>query len=82
MKNQLFLTMLNQISQHLKARIQQFPASDKILFNNKLIEINPQYFESIPEIDRVHRRRPGGNPCCRKFLSQLHKSWRFSLQRS
>lgn len=49
MKNQLFLTMLNQISQHLKARIQQFPASDKILFNNKLIEINPQYFESIPE---------------------------------
>src|SRR3989344_709988 len=41
--------MLQKISQELKAKIQQFPASDKILFNNKLIEINQDHFEPIPE---------------------------------
>src|SRR3989344_1620220 len=40
--------MLTEISNFLKARIQQFPSSDKILFNNKLIEIRKDNFESIP----------------------------------
>lgn len=39
--------MLDTISQHLKAKIQQFPSSDKILFNNKLLEINKAHFEPI-----------------------------------
>lgn len=41
--------MLNKISQHLKAKIRQFPLSDQILFNNKLIEINKNNFALIPE---------------------------------
>lgn len=41
--------MLHKISQELKARIQQFPASDKILFNNKQIEIDARHFQPIPE---------------------------------
>ncbi|MDO8511065.1 MAG: hypothetical protein Q7S55_02765 [Nanoarchaeota archaeon] len=40
--------MLNKISKELKEKIQQFPSSDKILFNNKLIEINKNNFEQIP----------------------------------
>jgi len=39
--------MLSIISQHLKERIRQFPTSDKIIFNNRLIEINKAYFSPI-----------------------------------
>ncbi len=39
--------MLDKISTYLKARIQQFPSSDKIIFNNKFLEINKNNFESI-----------------------------------
>ncbi len=44
-----FLTMLDKISRHLKAKIQQFPLSDQIIFNNKLIEINKDNFQPILE---------------------------------
>lgn len=39
--------MLNTISQELKQKIKQFPLSDNIIFNNKLVEINKNHFESI-----------------------------------
>lgn len=39
--------MLDAISKYLKEKIQQFPSSDKILLNNKEIEINKVNFESI-----------------------------------
>ena len=42
--------MLKEISNHLKAKIQQFPASDRIIFNNKLIEINQDHFQPLPEL--------------------------------
>lgn len=42
--------MLNKISQHLKAKIQQFPLSDKLIFNNKLIEIDSAHFQPISEL--------------------------------
>lgn len=41
--------MLDKISQYLKAKIQQFPPSDKIIFNNRLLEINKDNFQTIPE---------------------------------
>lgn len=41
--------MLKEISTYLIGKIQQFPTSDKILFNNKLIEINKDNFQPIPE---------------------------------
>ncbi len=42
-------SMLKKISTYLIGKIQQFPVSDKILFNNKLIEINQEHFHPIPE---------------------------------
>jgi len=41
--------MLDKVSLHLKARIQQFPSSDKIIFNNKLIEVDKNNFEIISD---------------------------------
>lgn len=41
--------MLQEISKHLKEKIQQFPASDQIIFNNNLIEIKQNYFQPISE---------------------------------
>ncbi|MDP3698138.1 MAG: hypothetical protein Q8R47_00985 [Nanoarchaeota archaeon] len=41
--------MLHKISQELKEKIRQFPASDKIIFNNRLIEVDKANFEQIPE---------------------------------
>ena len=40
--------MLDAISRELKEKIRQFPTSDKIIFNNKLIEVNKHNFEQIP----------------------------------
>ena len=41
--------MLKEISTYLIGKIQQFPISDRILFNNKVIEINKDHFQPIPE---------------------------------
>ena len=45
----IFLTMLDTISKELKLKIRQFPVSDQIIFNNRLIEIDKYHFQSIPE---------------------------------
>jgi len=39
--------MLKEISKYLMDKIQHFPSSDKILFNNKQIEINKNNFTVV-----------------------------------
>ncbi len=39
--------MLNQISQHLKHKIQSFTQEDSLLFNNKILEIDKHNFQPI-----------------------------------
>ncbi|MEK6904823.1 MAG: hypothetical protein AABX24_00315, partial [Nanoarchaeota archaeon] len=41
--------MLKEISKYLTDKIRHFPSSDKILFNNKQIEINKDLFARIPK---------------------------------
>lgn len=41
--------MLEEISKYLRENISNFPQEDKIIFNNKLIEINKDNFRSVPE---------------------------------
>ena len=41
--------MLRLISQQLKKHLSSFPITDHIIFNHRIIEINKDNFETIPE---------------------------------
>ena len=49
--------MLTEISQEIKAMLNQFSAEDNIIFNNKIIRINKENFQEITANENKNNKR-------------------------